>query len=71
MDLWTATRESVLEPWSAPTNLGPVVNSGATDSQPSIAPDRETLYFASDRPGTFGGLDLYVTTRSKQKPQRP
>jgi hypothetical protein len=71
MDLWTATRESVLEPWSAPTNLGPVVNSGATDSQPSIAPDRETLYFASDRPGTVGGLDLYVTTRSKQKPQRP
>ena len=66
-DLWTARRETVLSPWAAPTNLGPVVNSDATDTQPSIPPDRETLYFASDRPGSFGGLDLYVTTRSKQQ----
>jgi outer membrane protein OmpA-like peptidoglycan-associated protein len=31
------------------------------DSQPSIASDGLTLYFASDRPGGFGGIDLYFT----------
>lgn len=31
------------------------------DSQPTIASDGLTLYFASDRPGGFGGIDLYVT----------
>jgi hypothetical protein len=67
LDLWTATRKSVLDPWSAPTNLGSIVNTIAGDQQPHIAPDRETLYFTSNREGGFGGMDLYVTTRSKQK----
>jgi outer membrane protein OmpA-like peptidoglycan-associated protein len=33
------------------------------DSQPTIASDGLTLYFASDRPGGFGGIDLYVTKK--------
>ena len=33
------------------------------DSQPTIAADGVTLYFASDRPGGYGGIDLYVTKR--------
>ncbi|MGZ3899182.1 MAG: OmpA family protein, partial [Bacteroidia bacterium] len=33
------------------------------DSQPSIASDGITLYFASDRPGGYGGIDLYVTKK--------
>jgi hypothetical protein len=64
-DLWAATRKTVLDPWSAPENLGPLVNSGVTDQRPYIAPDRQTLYFGSDRIGGFGGFDLYVTTRAK------
>ena len=69
-DLWTATRQTVLDPWSAPVNLGPLVNSTAVDQRPYIASDRETLYFASNRAGGLGDNDLYVTTRSKQKPQK-
>jgi outer membrane protein OmpA-like peptidoglycan-associated protein/tetratricopeptide (TPR) repeat protein len=34
------------------------------DSQPSIAADGLTLYFASDRPGGYGGIDLYVTKKN-------
>jgi outer membrane protein OmpA-like peptidoglycan-associated protein/Fe-S-cluster containining protein len=34
------------------------------DSQPTIASDGVTLYFASDRPGGFGGVDLYYTKRN-------
>jgi hypothetical protein len=64
-DLWTATRHTVLHPWSVPVSLGPLVNSTGIDQRPYPASDRRTLYFASDRPGGSGGLDLYVTTRTK------
>ena len=66
VDLWAATRGTVLDPWSAPANLGPIVNSVAGDFQPYIASDRRTLYFGSARPGGLGGQDIWVTTRSKQ-----
>ena len=33
------------------------------DSQPSLASDGKTLYFASDRKGGRGGVDLYKTVR--------
>lgn len=64
-DMWTATRETVFDSWSAPVNMGAPLKTGAIDQRPYIASDRVTLYFASDRPGGLGGLDLYVTTRSK------
>jgi hypothetical protein len=67
-DLWTATRDTVFDPWSTPINLGALVNSVDLDFDPHIASDRETLYFASTRAGGFGGQDLYVTTRTRQKP---
>ena len=30
---------------------------------PSISKDGKTLYFASDKPGGYGGVDIYMTTR--------
>jgi len=68
LDLWVAMRETVFDAWSTPSNLGPLVNSVANDQNPYISADRQTLYFASDRAGGFGQLDLYVTTRTKQHP---
>jgi hypothetical protein len=65
-DLWVSTRETLSQAWSTPVNLGPTVNTASTDQQPYIAADRETLFFASNRPGGFGGQDLYVTTRTKK-----
>src|SRR5262249_28025479 len=69
VDLWTATRETVFDQWSTPTNLGSPVNTLAADTAPYIAADRETLYFASNRQGGLGQQDLYVTTRKKQHPE--
>lgn len=51
-------------PWSAPVSLGPIVNSAATDQQPAISKDGLSLYFASQRAGGFGDLDLYVSQRT-------
>ena len=50
--------------WSAPVNLGPVVNSPSTDIEVSISKDGLSLYLASNRPGGFGGFDIYVSQRA-------
>ncbi len=48
--------------WSQPVNLGPPVNSRFSEKHPSISSDGRTLYFASNRPGGKGGLDLWYST---------
>jgi len=49
--------------WSTPINLGPNVNSTSMDRGPAISKDELSLYFASSRPGGFGGEDIYVSQR--------
>ena len=63
-DLWVATRETVFDAWSAPINLGSPLNSELVDVQPYISSDRETLFFASNRPNG-GPTDIYMSTRTK------
>jgi len=64
-DIWVATRATTLDPWSPPVPLGPVVNSPYFDGAPALSFDGTELYFMSERPGGFGGRDLYVTTRAR------
>jgi WD40 repeat protein len=66
-DIWVATRKSILEPWAAPVNLGPTINSPSNEINPYLSADGTTLYFASSRPDGCGGNDLYMTTRTKLK----
>ena len=47
-----------------PTNVGSPPNSSANESGPSISKDGLELYFASDRPGSMGGDDIWVSTRN-------
>jgi len=49
--------------WSEPINLGPQINTEFWESSPSLSSDKNTLYFSSDRPGGYGGKDLYVSHR--------
>lgn len=69
-DLYRATvgpRGAVPEetiPWSIPTNLGLRVNGIYWDSQPCISADGSVLYFSSNRPGGFGGRDIWVCRRN-------
>jgi Tol biopolymer transport system component len=64
-DIYSATRASVSEPWSTPVNLGPSVNSPASETRPSLSWDGTTLYFGSTRAGGEGDSDHYVTTRER------
>ena len=47
--------------WSEAINLGGRVNSAQWESQPCLSPDKKELYFASRRPGGYGGSDIYVS----------
>ncbi|HUT35704.1 MAG TPA: protein kinase [Planctomycetota bacterium] len=62
-DLWTSTRRSATEPWGAPVNLGPTVNSSSEDAGPCLSPDGLVLLLSSDRSGGQGGCDLWICTR--------
>ena len=65
-DIYAATRASAFDPWSAPFNLGPDVNSkDGAETRPSLSWDGTTLYFGSSRGGGEGSTDHYVTTRSR------
>jgi outer membrane protein OmpA-like peptidoglycan-associated protein len=47
--------------WSEPFNLGGNINTDQWESEPSISPDKRDIYFASRRPGGYGGSDIYVS----------
>lgn len=62
-----ADEQSQYGPWSAPVNLGPVVNSPDSDSHPAISKDGLSLYISSHRtdlPGAQGGFDIWVSQRA-------
>ena len=47
--------------WSEPTEL-PFNSAAFSSAHPTLSKDGRRLYFASDRPGGFGGMDIYVAT---------
>ncbi len=49
--------------YSVPINLGPDVNTEHNEEAPFICSDNKTMYFSSDRPGTYGGKDIYKAVR--------
>lgn len=63
-DIYMSSRTSQQDPWSAPLNLGPSINSNREDFSQCISADGLALYFVSMRPGGFGGTDIWLTTRA-------
>ena len=63
-DVWVTNRATRDDPWEAPANLGPAVNSSAGDGNPCIWPDGLTLYFQSGRSEGYGRSDIWVATRA-------
>lgn len=55
------SRQRLLQQWEEPDTLGSAINSGSTNCYPFVLTDGATLYFASDREGGLGGLDIYMT----------
>src|SRR5262245_5107375 len=49
--------------WSAPVNLGSVVNSTAAEVGPALSGDGLSLYISVTKTGGFGGMDIWVSQR--------
>jgi peptidoglycan-associated lipoprotein len=49
--------------WSLPVHLNEI-NSHFEDKMPAISPDGCNMVFSSNRPGGFGGYDLWISKRS-------
>ncbi len=62
-DLWLSVKEK-RNRWSAPINLGPLVNTTGDEMFPFLASDG-TIYFASDGHIGMGGFDIYKTSADK------
>ncbi len=45
--------------WSDPVPLQGIINSSYEEKSVTISKDEKTLYFSSNRPGGYGGLDIY------------
>ena len=52
--------------WSLPKNLGQNINTDWWESAPSISPDGQALYFSSNKPGGYGGIDIYVSYKNER-----
>jgi hypothetical protein len=62
-DIYVTRRASLDRPWEPPVNLGPRINTPLNDFAPNVSIDGHLLFFASARPGGFGGADLYMSRR--------
>ncbi len=49
--------------WGKPYSIGSVINTPGMERSPFLHPDMKTLYFSSDKEGTIGDLDVWVTRR--------
>jgi tetratricopeptide (TPR) repeat protein len=52
-----------LDDWESPIKLDSNINSEYIETSASITLDDKVLYFSSDRPGGFGGKDIYKVVR--------
>jgi hypothetical protein len=59
-EIWASTRRTTDDEFGTPIKLPPQVNMpGYDNGMPHLSADGSTLYFLSNRPGGFGGWDLW------------
>ena len=52
--------------WSEARNIGPSINTKHWESQPTISPDGRELYFVSNRPEGYGGMDIWKSVLTEK-----
>ena len=62
-DIYLTSRAGVAGDFPAPVRLAEPVSSPEVDLPGTLSKDGCVLYFTSDRPGGFGGFDVYVAKK--------
>jgi len=62
MDIYVSFKENGLN-WTEPMNLGPTINTAATEGSVFLAADGKTIYFSSDGFSGYGSFDMYMSRR--------
>jgi len=65
LDIWVSTREKRQDAWGTPVNIDATINTGFADGAPALSSDGTEMFFYSNKPGGFGGNDLYVAHRTR------
>ncbi len=60
-DLYYAALQG--DKWSQPEKLNEYINSQYWEPSAAFSPDGREIYFSSNRPGGYGGRDLYVSRK--------
>ena len=63
-DIWISRRATDGDPWGMAVNVGPMINASSNERAPALSRDGHFLFFNSDRPGGFGGSDIWVSWRA-------
>ncbi|MBF8290663.1 MAG: Tol-Pal system beta propeller repeat protein TolB [Chloroflexi bacterium] len=64
IDLWVSHRASRGEPYGAPVNLGPDINTAADDFCPTPIPGKGLFFVSTRVPGSCGGADIYYARQN-------
>jgi outer membrane protein OmpA-like peptidoglycan-associated protein len=57
----TYTKRTDSPIWTQPQPFGATINSPYYEGMPTLSADNRLLVFASDRPGGYGGLDIWIS----------
>ena len=63
VDIYKTVKHTATGVWSAPENLGPVINSSGSEFSPFVHSDFQTLYFSSDGHPGVGGADIFIARK--------
>ena len=65
-DIFVSHRQKRTDPWGVPVSLTPI-NTSANERVPAFSRDGRTMFFASDRAGGFGSLDIWMSRRDNPR----
>lgn len=65
-NLYYSQYDAIKKGWSSMVKFPKEINSRSWETSGSLSRSGDTLYFASKRPGGYGGLDIYMSIRIEE-----
>jgi outer membrane protein OmpA-like peptidoglycan-associated protein len=65
VDLYKTVKNTATGIWSAPENMGPVINTSGDEMSPFVHSDFQTLYFSSNGHPGVGGADIFIARKGE------